>query len=127
MSKLTNIVKFLAMNRVTLLGYGFFTGGLAGLVIDFVKNDVETAGCSALSMLVGCYLFGITGFGKDTYNAYKDTKEHIQEHEKLDERFVNHHQVYCSRQGVYMAAKELGYLDDYKKAMKGKQGIIPNF
>jgi hypothetical protein len=80
------------------------------------------------NILGRAFILSGTDFGIKTYRVYERTKEHIQKHEHLDEEVVKlYSKFYCERQGVYMAAKELGHLDKYKNFMKSKKSIIPNF
>jgi len=128
MSRLTDILKTASVNRVTALGSTAAVVGAVGIVLGGLENNITLLGCSAASAYCGFFLTCITGWGVQTFEFYKRTKKHIQEHNGLDEWFVKMYgNNYCNRQGIYMAAKELGYLDDYKKAREGEKVIIPNF
>ncbi len=50
-----------------------------------------------------------TGFGYCTYSAYRRTKAHIQEHERVDERFSSYMRYsYCNMRGFELAVSEAG-------------------
>lgn len=76
-----------------------------------------------------------TVFGTNTLYYYKKTKEHIEKQGELEDRYLYplmngsdplcH---YCPEQGVYLAAKETGNLDKFKKFRKEySENIIPHF
>ena len=129
MTKLDEIVKGIFMNRISFLGISCVIGGLTGIVTGAIKRDISIAGCSVMTFFTGVYLLGVTEVGSETYNSYERTKSHIQEHGRLSKHFVRtFSQQYCDRQGVYIAAKELGCLNTYKKATKLEGAIrILNF
>lgn len=128
MPKLQDLVKATIMNRATLFGAGLFLSGITGTVLSIIKNDMTLCQYSGKATTIGLMLIGVTKLGSHTHETYLKTKEHIQEHKKLDRRFTElNAQLYCDRQGVYIAAKELGYLNDYRKCVKGMWNIIPCF
>lgn len=116
------------MNRFTLLGYSLITTGLVGAVYSVINLDIKYATVSSGSVACGILILSGTDAGIETYRVYERTKEYIQKNKRLDEEVVKlYSKFYCERQGVYMAAKELGHLDEYKALMKGKKVTIPNF
>ncbi len=128
MKKLEKILKIVTMNRPALIGYTLFASGLFGGIYSFLENDMNSLASNVCYLLGGAFILSGTDFGSETYRVYEKTKEHIQKHECLDKEVVKlYSKFYCERQGVYMAAKELGHLDEYKSLMKGKKVNIPNF
>ena len=125
---LSEIIKGIRMNRVTLLGYGMLGSGLAGIIYGNATNDKKTIDMSFEICRCGACLVGATFSGIETYKSYKRAKEHIALHGTLDRRFaMTSSFLYCDRQGVYMAAKETGHLKEFRKAVKWYFNIIPNF
>lgn len=128
MKKLEKILKLVTINRPAFLGYSMLASGLIGGFYSVFEKDMNSLAFYMCNFLGGAFILSGTDFGNETYRVYERTKEHIQKHERLDEEVVKlYSKFYCERQGVYMAAKELGHLDDYKKLMKGKKVTIPNF
>jgi hypothetical protein len=128
MKKLEKILKLVTMNRPAFLGYSLLAGGLVGGIYSVLERDMTSLASSCSSILGGAFILSGTDFGNETYRVYERTKEHIQKYKRLDEEVVKlYSKFYCERQGVYMAAKELGHLDEYKNFMKSKKSIIPNF
>ncbi len=116
------------INRPALLGYSMLASGLVGGVYSVLERDMPSLAVSCSSILGGAFILSGTDFGNETYRVYERTKEHIQKRKRLDEEVVKlYSKFYCERQGVYMAAKELGYLEDYKKAIKNQKIIMSNF
>lgn len=128
MKKLEKILKLVTMNRPALIGYSMLAGGLVGGVYSVLDRDMNSLAFYMCNFLGGAFILSGTDFGNETYRVYERTKEHIQKHERLDKEVVKlYSKFYCERQGVYMAAKELGHLGEYKDLMKGKKVIMPNF
>ncbi len=128
MKRLERILKQATINRFALLGYSMIATGLAGAVYSVINMDMTSATISSGSIVGGAFILSGTDFGNETYWTYERTKEYIQKHKCLDKEVVDlYGKFYCERQGVYMAAKELGCLDDYNKLMEGKKIVIPNF
>lgn len=125
---LKKLVQYATLNRVTFGGFCLIPGGFAGMVLGIASNNILLFTGSSLGLSAGFAGIGLTNFGGDTYNSYEKAKKFVKKHNSLSERLVRKHShLYCNRQGVYMAAKELDYLDDYKRALEGKHFIIPNF
>lgn len=128
MKKVKKFLKYATVNRVALLGYSMLASGLVGGIYSVLERDMTSLAVSCSSILGGTFILSGTDFGNETYRIYERIKEHIQKNKCLDEEVVKlYSKFYCERQGVYMAAKELGHLDEYKNLMKGKKVNIPNF
>ncbi len=121
-------MKIVTLNRFALLGYSLIASGLAGAAYSLANKDITSMAVSCGSIFCGAFILSGTDAGLETYRSYERTKKYIQKHKCLDKEVTDlYGKLYCKRQGVYMAAKELGYLDDYKKLMEDKNIIIPNF
>ncbi|MBL7100891.1 MAG: hypothetical protein ISS23_02975 [Nanoarchaeota archaeon] len=116
------IGKIMSINRVSLFGYTGLAGVLinctAGLITGdnefYINNPTILSFLASLACLIG------TLGGLETYATYQRTKKHIQKHGTLDSLIVKEIDTYCKRQGVYMAAKELGFLDCFKEYERKK-------
>lgn len=129
MVTLEDIVKHLTYNRVNFLGCTLMLGGLVGSVGGIIYSNIEVIGISLIIGSAGFLFSALSEFGSPTVQIYQRTVEHIQRFGRLDEKFVAKYMQadYCCRQGVYMATKEFGFLEDYKKARKHNPSIIFNF
>ncbi len=132
MNKLKELEVIILGNKVTLLGYSLIATGL------------ETSICYAnspympwfiLTVLSGGFLAATTKPIKETLDKYQETMRYIKRSGKLDEFFLkkvfskNHILCeYCHAQGVYLAARKEGFLNQFFNAKKKySNNIIPHF
>jgi hypothetical protein len=108
--EIKDYIKCAATNRATLAGYIFSSIGVAGLY--FTPNPTKEfvpymfliyASISS----IGLSLLAVSALGLDTYQDYTRTKKHIEQHGKIDSRYLkNCSKLYCNRVGLELAIKE---------------------
>ena len=106
--------------------------------LDEIKKESNSANVKSGALAnSGAFIFGITSFGLTTSRIYNQTRRKIKNSGEIGERFFETamgrlspgYCQYCRLQGFYLAAKEEGKLDEFKKLKEkyGKGCIIPNF
>lgn len=108
----------------------------AGGALTFTHNMKTWQEALAwLGVATGFSISSLCGFGEKTSFEYQKTKELIDNHGRLGELYpkkIFEHDSklfgYCANQGVYLAAREEGELEEYER-MKEKysDNWIPNF
>ncbi len=122
-------------NRVTALGYITLAGGTVMLIEQQPTDPLAAVIGVGMTLGFGGFCILATAAGCHTNEYYLRTKDHIKENGKFDDRFLKvtlekkkGTVTYCIRQGVYLAAKETGHLDQFNEAKaKYSHGTLPNF
>jgi hypothetical protein len=153
MTKLKDIINkidvYLLGNRVTALGILAMCAGIYGFinspaVANPGKHILWGKLIASLTFDAGFFLTGTTAAGLTTRKFYRKTMQHINEHGKLDERYINtilsyagtegfvecNDQCtgYCQIQGIYLAARDMGQLDVFRECKrKNSKNWVPNF
>lgn len=129
-------------NRVTALGCALLTSSAASLeLVDKFRpvdnNFYINYGPEMGLAFLGTVLLTHTEFGSKTVKLYDKTAKHIKKFDRIDKRFfdkiipvndiTNNWDGYCQMQGVYLAARDYGKLDEFKEMRKKSSNVIPNF
>jgi hypothetical protein len=135
--KINNVLVGIIGNRVTVLGYSLCA---TPLVMYHTSTPWEKTITNMLTgpFLAAGYILAMgTMCGWTTYEHYKKAADHIKSTGKLDMRYAetlitrseNRSFVgYCQQQGLYLAARDYGYLDVFEKARKMHSNVkIPHF
>ncbi|TAL53435.1 MAG: hypothetical protein EPN86_04450 [Nanoarchaeota archaeon] len=87
--------------------------------------------------IAGSFALGYSHLGFGTLELYNRTIGHIREHGKLEERYastvftsnsIDRVTGYCQIQGMYLAAAEEGFADEFRRYKEMySNNIIPNF
>lgn len=101
--KLKDYVKCSVRNR-------FVLGGYLGAGLTFFSNETIDSDILDLILLPSsAFVLLMTGFGAETYRAYKKMKKHLERYKHIDTRFKNKFSLdYCTQTGVKLAMKEKG-------------------
>lgn len=92
----------------------YVIGGYAGIVVSSLMKYLEQETGTELLFdnfigIASLGALGLTSFGKETYDAYRRMRDHIEEHGTIDERFKSRFSsIYCTQTGIRMAAEEAG-------------------
>lgn len=107
-------LKCLMANRFCLAGCLMFSVGICLFIIIIlelltsnVRDFVDLANVLFIPyflVILGSFLLGLTGFGTETYRAYKRAQAHINKYNNLNGFFSP---VYCKKVGIKLAAREL--------------------
>ncbi len=87
---------FFTVTGVTLIVFGIFLSLPAALIGIYL-------------FVIGLVTLGATLFGRGTITSYRRTKAHIGTYKHIEPWFLDGYtrSMYCSRVGVWVAAKEL--------------------
>ena len=111
---------------------------LEAMNVAFFGNRIMLSGLTTIACgiaahnssfyCIGGIMVLTAGFGRETVWAYHLTKKHLLQHGKIEESFARQlvYAPYCDRQGLYLAARNYGHLDMFKKVTKAKINL-PNF
>jgi hypothetical protein len=114
---MSDYLKAVIANKFTLAGHLLYLGaGIAGTIFPFLElnNSEETkyiVNTVATPLLIGTILEVLTDFGRDTLDAYRRTRKHIEKEGTLDPRFSKRYVSYCDKSGERLAAREAGLED----------------
>jgi len=93
-------------NRIT--GFGYVNVGIA-LLISIIEHETgaQIPIVNYACAITGAASIGLTSAGLGTWDSYRKTRSHIEEHGTIDPRFKDVlYDSYCLRTGLMMAAKE---------------------
>lgn len=136
-NKLKEIEATLLGNRIAVIGNALLFGGFGAAAIRGCGQDLGLP--TAISMLGGWASASLAGCGVGTTEIYNRTMAHLQQFNRLDERFfdkvmkINKTQSifgYCQLQGMYLACRDYSQEtlpEFYKLKAERTKNIIPNF
>jgi len=111
MGELKNLCVGAIGNRLTLAGGLMTISGLSSFGFCD-ENDFLRYGVSLVVAHVGAVFLGLSLAGSQTVESYNRAMEHMDDNDGcLDKRYLEKalgSNFYCTRQGVYLAAKDNG-------------------
>ncbi len=119
-------------HRIRTLSYPVLALGAYRSLSD---TDITTLAYSGLITILGICMYA-TSRRNITGRAYLYTKKIYQRNNELsEENFIESIRKspngklhgYCEQQGIYLAAKELGYEDSFREAAKRASNVIIPF
>lgn len=135
--RLQNAEVGLIGNRVAILSTSMLVGGYGASLSSLITGNILLGVGYFIPTVIGAMITGYTICGTTTKKIYKRTRDHIKQFDTIDPNFFStaihpdaekKYTGYCQLQGMYLACRDAGKLEEFYRLKKEKtKNIIPNF
>src|SRR3989338_4787872 len=106
-------------NRVNLAGITSVVAGIESIVLSTPFASLQTLTGAGVVIFGGWLLRQVEDCGAETEHYYSTTQEHINRFGHLGDEYLKiilTLGLYCTRQGVYLAARDAGLVQEFRDA-----------